>query len=858
MTAATTVRLALAAALLAVAVPTTGVTSAQPCPGRAVGRWERLATPPRTASVQPLRTACAFLAVDEAGTAWRTTGGRWSAVPAPPLARAFADPRSGTVVGALRSGGIVVSRDDGRTFAAPTPGPAGNAVAAAVSRTAAPTIVVATTAGTPPLPPVTTLWHSTDGGTSFTVAGAAPALPAALAFDPGAADALWLAAPAASGTGAGVWRSPDGGTTWRPALSDLPAYDLDLARRPGGSLVLVGRADGLWRSTTNGSTWTRTPAPALSAVRVDSGGPGAVALSDGRPVRVDDPAFPGRTLPLAGGLPPGCPASSLSSDAGLPATFALRCGDAWYVHASAADAGAVDHGTTGPDLPVAGIRGLTQLTRLDLPTDDGIHSGSLAFDGRALYYSGEFRTIGAEAPIDTVHLMSPHDGRYLGTIDVGHPAKFLTYDSHHDRLYVDDGRSMWRVGSAGGRADPAFPATLTYKWSFDDSTRTFLGTYEGDEDRSMLTLDEAGVVVDRCSLNDAIPVRSLATSAPSAIVAAVGGAYVILEDDTTLLRVRRDCTLEATYLTKTISESPVENDQMVCDPLTFAPATALWIRDGDLKQVVAYALPEGFCPFHATLAVSAPPAVTDGGPARVCAALRRTGRGDPISGQPVTLDVDGVLLPAPPTDARGRTCATTRLGVSPPGTTAARGAARSTTAGRGGRAVPVRARFAGSPQWTPASAAASTTVLPLLALPRVPNVPPALPHEGSDPAPGRAGPLAPPNPPADPAHIPQPQSQPQAQQNPGQQPGTQAGLAPDDEKSPSLVVAEERGDETFAMSRRDAGPDPAVVLLGAALVTAAAGYALRVQPSAAPGLLRPGRRRPRDQRRRGHAVRRGR
>jgi hypothetical protein len=861
--AATGVRLALAAALLGVAVPATGVASAEPCPGRAVGRWERLATPPRTASVLPLRTACAFLALDPAGTLWRTSGGGWSEVPAPPLARAFADPRSGTVVGALRSGGVAVSRDDGRTFAVPAVGPAGNVVAAAVSRALPPALVVATVADTPPLPPVPTVWRSTDGGASFAVAGAAPATPAALAFDPGSPDALWLAAPGGSGTG-GVWRSPDAGTTWQPALSDLPAYDVDLARGPGGSVAVVARDDGLWRSTTNGSTWTRTPAPPLSAVRIDSGGPGAVALSRGRPVRIDAPAFPGRTLPLGRGLPPGCPADSLSSDAALPATFVLRCGEGWYAHASAADPNAADRGTTDPDLPVGDARRLTELARLDLPTDDGTHSGSLAFDGRALYYAGEFRAAGAEAPIDTVHLISPHDGRSLGTLDVGHPAKRLTYDPHHDRLYVDDGRSMWRVATGGGRAGEAFPATLSYTWSFDASTRTFVGTYEGDEDRTMLTLNEAGIVVARCSLNGAVPARNSPYAAPSAVVAAVDGAYVLLEDDTTVIRVRRDCTREAIYLTKTISESPLENDSLVCDPLTFAPRTALWMRDGAVAQVVAYALPDGFCPFHATLAVSAPPSVTDGAPARVCATLRRTGRGEPIAGQAVTLDVDGVLLAAPPTDAHGRTCATSRLTAaprdpSPRSTTTTTPAPARTAPAVSGRAAPVRARYAGTAQWTPASATGSTTVLPL-ALPRVPNVPPAVPDDvpGPDTVPGRAGPLAPPNPPADPAHVPHPQSQPQAQQNPGQQPGTQAGLAPDDEEAPALVLAEDSGEETYAMSRRDATPDPAIALLGAALVTAAAGYALRLQTSPAPDLLRPGRRRPRDPRRRGHAVRRGR
>ncbi|MDQ1713216.1 MAG: hypothetical protein QOE45_2666 [Frankiaceae bacterium] len=838
---AAAVRLALAAALLGIAVPAAGVASAAPCPGRSAGRWERLAPPPGTAQVLPLRTPCALLAVGAGGAVSRTSGAAWAPAPTPPVARAFADARSGTVVAALRSGGVVVSRDDGRTFAAPTLGPSGTAVAAAVSIGAPPAIVVGTVLDPLPLPPVTTLWRSTDGGATFAVAGTVAARPVTLTFDSAAPDALWLAATA--DPGAGVWRSPDTGTTWRPVLAGLPAYDVDTAGGSGGGLVVAARADGLWRSTTGGTTWIRTPAAPLSAARVDSGGPGVVAVADRRPVRIDDPAFPGRVRPLTHGLPPGCPADALASDAALPATFVLRCGDAWYAQPSAADPhGAGDK--PGPPAP-GDVRVLTELARLSLPTDDGTHSGSLAFDGRALYYAGEFRTIGAVAPIDTVHLMSPRDGRALGTLEVGHPAKRLTYDSRRDRLYVDDGASMWHVSARGGRAVAAFPSTLSRAWSFDASTRTLLGTDEGDEERSMFTLNESGSVVARCSLKTAVPVLSSPYFAPSAVVAAADGAYVVLEDDTTVLRVGRDCALRATYVTKRFSESPMENDELVCDPLTFAPRTALWLRDGVATQVVAYALPEGYCPFQATLRVTAPTSVVDGAAARVCATLMRTGRGEPIPGQAVTLDVDGVLLAAAPTDAAGRTCATGVLATVRPAVA---------------RGVRVRARYAGTAQWTAATATASITVLPAVSVPRVPAVPPAVPDTGggSEPVPGRAGPPAPPNPPADPAHVPHPQSNPQAQQNPGQQPGSQAGLAPDDEEAPALVLADDRaGDEVYAMSRRDAGPAPAAVL-GAALVTATAGWALRFQTASAPVVLRPGRRRPRDSRRRGHAVRRGR
>jgi hypothetical protein len=845
-TAGARARLVAATALLAVGVPVVGVGNAAACAGRAVGRWASLASPTGAPARQllPLRDTCALLAVGTDGTLWRSAGGRsYAAVPAPPVVRAFAG--SGIVVAALRGGGVLASGDDGRTFA-PGLGPAGlpvpgDAVAAAVAPDPG-TVLLATVSGALPL---TTLWRSTDRGRSFAAAGTVPAPAAALAYDPWTPGLVWLAAPAAAG--AGLWRSGDGGVTWSRAMTG-PAYDLDTARRAGGSLVVVARDDGLWRTTDGGTTWKRTPAPPLAAVRVDNGGPAAYALAGGTPVRVS----PGAARPATEGLPPGCAAGGLAADGTLPGTYVLRCGTAWYALVSSSGLG----GDPPPPRPpvVGGLAArLSPLRQLALPEPDGVSSGSLAFDGTALYYAGTFAP-GADPdgpPIDTVHLMSPVDGRPLGTLRAGGAAKFLAYDARRHGLYVDDGRAMWRVDLRTGRRSLAFPATYGFQHSYDAVSRTFVGVNEGDDGKSLRVVGEHGIITGHCSLDPALDAVLTASPYPSAVAAAADGAYVLLEDDATVVRVGRDCALQATYTVRTISESALENDELVCDPMTFAPRTALWIRDSDLDTVTAYELPGGYCPFVSTLALTLPRAVGAGEPAVACATLRGAAQGQPLAGQPVSFDLDGVQLAAPPTNTRGRTCATGR------------------PAGAGGVAR-VRARFPGSAQWTAAAAAAATAVGIL--------APPAPRHPGHRPPPivglphvpapagalvAPADPPVPPNPPAEPAPGPQPQAQPHAQQHPAQQPGTLTGVAPDGDEAPQVALAgaddtATAGDTAYAMSRQTA-PSAAFLLWSAVLTTAAAGWALRWEWIPGTAAVRgdvPGR--PRGPRRRGHAVRRGR
>jgi hypothetical protein len=766
------------------------------------------------------------------------------------VSRVLAAGRTPTVLAATATsptaGGLLVSADDGRTFTAatwlaPPAAPPAVPVAAAVSRAGPATVLVAVPAG----PALTALWRSTDGGLTLTPYGTVPAAATALAYDAGSADVVWLAA--ASGPGAGLWRSPTGGAAWTRVL-DGAAYDVDTAPRATGGLVVVARDTGVWSSTDGAATWTHmATAAAATALRVDNGGPGAVALTGAAPVR----ATPGRApAPLATGLPSPCAAAGLAADGALPATFTVRCGAEWYVLVSATDLAGAGGGVR-PGGGLTGVPGLplSMLRTLSLPNPDGTESGSLTFDGRALYYAGAF-----DGPHpDRVHLMSPVDGRDLGDLVPHVRAKLLAYDSRHDRLFVDDGTAMWRVDPATGTTVLAFPSTYGFQHSYDAATRTFVGVYDGDTGKSLHVVAESGLLKSQCSLTPALDAAATTRPYPSSVVAATDGAYVVLEDDATIVRVGRDCRLQATYRVPVVSESTLENDELVCDPLTFAPRTALWIRDSGRDKVIAYELPQGYCPFVSTLRLAAPRVVRHDAPAHACATLTGT-RGRALAGQPVSFDVAEVSVAAPPTDARGRTCAALPATIPP------------------GRA-PVRARYAGTPQWTPATATAVTTVL---AAPRTHREPPVAGSVAAVVAPaGLAAPAAdppgPPNAPAEPVPGQQPQAQANGQQHPAQQPGVQAGVAPGEDDKPALVLAgaeDERRESSagsYAMSyatpRGAASRDAtaaAVVLAGAAAITAAGAWGVRHQQSSAPAWVRAGRGRPRTAGRRGHAVRGGR
>ena len=149
------------------------------------------------------------------------------------------------------------------------------------------------------------VWKTADGGKTWTHLGlAATQAIGRIRVHPADCDRVWVAAlghPYAPNPERGVFRSTDGGRTWRKTLfRDDRAGAVDLVLTPGrpetlfAALWEVGRTpwslssggpgSGLFRSTDGGETWTEiTRSPGLPAGTIGKIG---VAVSGARPERV--------------------------------------------------------------------------------------------------------------------------------------------------------------------------------------------------------------------------------------------------------------------------------------------------------------------------------------------------------------------------------------------------------------------------------------------------------------------------------------------------------------------------------------------------------------------------------------------
>ncbi len=137
------------------------------------------------------------------------------------------------------------------------------------------------------------IFRSTDGGQTFqkvlykdeNTGGSE------LAFDPGNPEivyaALWEAREGPwenaewSGTGGGIYKSTDGGTTWQPLTKGLPAgadgvVQANLAVSPSSPLriyaaVATARGTGIYRSDDAGESWSRITTDPRPAARIGGG-----------------------------------------------------------------------------------------------------------------------------------------------------------------------------------------------------------------------------------------------------------------------------------------------------------------------------------------------------------------------------------------------------------------------------------------------------------------------------------------------------------------------------------------------------------------------------------------------------------
>jgi hypothetical protein len=114
------------------------------------------------------------------------------------------------------------------------------------------------------------IFRSTDGGATFTKTGGTPPVErynAIMKSAPGYGGDLWFAEGSQGAPVGGIWRSRDGGKTWRglPGIEQAFNFGFGKARKDGGypALYVAGVArgaheePGIWRSTDEGVTWDR-------------------------------------------------------------------------------------------------------------------------------------------------------------------------------------------------------------------------------------------------------------------------------------------------------------------------------------------------------------------------------------------------------------------------------------------------------------------------------------------------------------------------------------------------------------------------------------------------------------------------
>ena len=130
------------------------------------------------------------------------------------------------------------------------------------------------------------VWKTTDAGQSWRpqMQEENAIAMGAIAVDPNNPDILYagtgeLSSNVDAYTGAGIFKSSDGGDSWRPiGLTTVGAFSHIIVRADNSQIIYAGATknnDGFYRSTDGGETWTRTLEDPVSDIRVspDPGSP---------------------------------------------------------------------------------------------------------------------------------------------------------------------------------------------------------------------------------------------------------------------------------------------------------------------------------------------------------------------------------------------------------------------------------------------------------------------------------------------------------------------------------------------------------------------------------------------------------
>jgi hypothetical protein len=282
---------------------------------------------------------------------------------------------------------------------------------------------------------------------------------------------------------------------------------------------------------------------------------------------------------------------------------------------------------------------------------------------------------------------------------------------------------------------------------------------------------------------------------------AVGGSdtlYIQMEDDVTVRHVNsQTCAPAGPDFThpKYSEAGSVENDQMVCDPITYGQGpggtSVLWLRDAAPNTVQSYDIPGGACPFPTSLALT-PRALSANSnqPVTSCAVLRKFSNGrPPLGGMTLSFALANQPVGSAVTDGGGQACVTFQ---TPP---------------TGGN-LPLVVRFAGTGALLPAQDSGNVVVVG----PRVPPPPPVPPTGAIAPRPAGHPPAAVTQPVGQPQGLAQAQVQQQVQAQ--SQIQLQPGMSMEQEEQVQVTVQSLSGEKrTGILSAVSRQPSPVVVMI---------------------------------------------
>ncbi len=309
---------------------------------------------------------------------------------------------------------------------------------------------------------------------------------------------------------------------------------------------------------------------------------------------------------------------------------------------------------------------LAKLAEFTLPIGDDTNSGSLAFDGGAIYYAPK-----TTLDRSRIYRVDPASRKPYSSFVVPVPELWqMTHDGRRNRLYVLSKRgAMYDVdlGTKQTRKMFDLPAALDtwWRWSYDAGNDTFraiptarqtndgnCGTFCGMEPFGIpvVTYSRTAAELHRCL----IPPE--ATIFPTAVLAAGDGTVLI--DDSDGVSLYRVSTADCTFPEKATHRGfqPEDNDSLACDTVTFE-VTAVWFRDGFDNKLVAYAAPGLECPIPTRLSPVTGKNVVVGNATTVCTTLTLANPEYLLRSRPVQFTVgDGKPLGTVRTDTAGRAC----------------------------------------------------------------------------------------------------------------------------------------------------------------------------------------------------------